>query len=170
MYNGTRGLVNTTVRVTKMKIRPIFIVILFLLSGIAQAEDSGVAMYVCQDVSDVKERELCINRATQTISDKTRVVSSRESNVVSLGFLSILWPWAWWILYYGFGFLIGLYLFKDSKSREWVFLGIRPILWLVLAVFDPAVAIIAYWLMHYSRFAMSYSEATTAIKESPKKE
>jgi hypothetical protein len=153
-----------------MKIRPIITVILFLLSVIAQAEDSGVAMYVCQDISDAKERELCVSRATQTISDKNRVVSSRESSGVSLGFFSIFWPWAWWALYYGFGLLIGLYLFRDCKSREWVFLGIRPIIWLLLAVFNPGLTLIAYWLMHYSRFAMTYSEAKTSINDPTKME
>lgn len=148
-----------------MKAIQIIITIFLLHSSTAYAEDSGAAMYICQGISDEKEQNLCISRATQTINDITRVVPSRESKGTSLGFFSILWPWAWWLLYYGFGVLIGLYLFKDSKSREWVFLGIRPILWLLLAAFNPGLTLIAYWLMHYSRFALSYSEAITSIKE-----
>ncbi len=143
----------------------IVIIAVLLISSIAQAENTSLAMYVCQGISNADEKELCISRATQTITDQSRVAKIHESAGISLGIFSVLWPWAWWVLYYGLGLLIGLYIFKDSKSREWVFLGIRPIFWLILAVFDPAIAIIAYWLLHYSRFSMSYSEAVTTIKD-----
>lgn len=153
-----------------MKMIQIIITIFLLFSSTAHAVDSGAAMYICQGISNEKEQNLCVSRATQTINDIGRVVPSRESKGMSLGFFSIFWPWAWWFLYYGFGILIGLYLFKDSKSREWIFLGIRPILWLLLAAFNPGLTLIAYWLMHYSRFSMSYSEAIATVRNPVDKE
>lgn len=148
-----------------MKKKILVITIILFISSAVHAEKSGLAMYICQDISDKTEKELCIDRATTTIRDKTNIITGSGSKGISLGFFSIFWPWAWWGLYYGLGFLIGLYIFKDSKSREWVFLGIRPIYWLILAVFDPAIGIIAYWLLHYSRFSMSYAEAITSVKD-----
>jgi hypothetical protein len=153
-----------------MKMRQILIVIILILSPAVHADNSGSAMYVCQGISDAKEKELCISRAEQTISDRNSAITSGASRGISLGWFSLFWPWAWWAFYYGFGLLIGLYLFRDSKSREWVFLGIRPILWLLLAVFNPGITLIAYWLMHYSRFALSYSEAITTINDPTKSE
>ena len=148
----------------------IIMTIILLISSAVQAEKSGLAMYICQDISNEKEKELCINRATQTISDNTSIVTGSGSKGISLGLLSIFWPWAWWVLYYGFGFIIGIYLFKDSRSREWVFLRIRPVYWLLFAVFSPGMAVIAYWLMHYSRFSMSYSEAIATVRNPVDKE
>lgn len=74
----------------------------------------------------------------------------------------MVWPLGWWIVYYGFGLLIGRYIYRDAKAREWIFLGIRPIWWGALALFEPAFGLLVYWALHYSRFAQSYQEATAA--------
>ena len=144
------------------KMKHIILVITLLISLSAQADTPNQALYVCQGISNHEEKELCISKATQIMDDRTTTTTIHESLGVSI---SMIWPWIWWGLYYILGFIIGLYLFKDSRSRDWVFLGIRPIIWLTLAIFQPVIAIIAYWLLHYSRFSMSYSEAVTTIKD-----
>ena len=72
----------------------------------------------------------------------------------------MIWPVGWWVVYYAFGLLIGRYIYRDARSREWTFLGVRPVWWGAMALFEPAFGILAYWAVHYSKLAQSYQEAT----------
>ena len=90
-----------------------------------------------------------------------------ESSTTSRPGLSFIWPFAWWIVYYGFGLIVGSYIYRDAKKRPWVFLGIRPIWWGLLAAFEPAIGLIAYWATHYSRLSQNYSEAMASESSAP---
>jgi len=147
-----------------------FIFISLLLVSAAHAEGTAASRYVCQDITNNTEKELCISKASQLLNDSSRAIANRSSVDNSSGWLMFLWSWGWWIFYYGFGLLIGFYIFRDAKSREWVFLRIRPIFWLLLAAFNPVLTLIAYWAMHYSRFAMSYSDTMPSIEETKNEE
>jgi hypothetical protein len=130
-----------------------------LLTSFAHAENTTAAQYVCESISNKSEKELCISKANQLLNDSNRNITNRVAIKNPSGFFSFIWPWLWWIFYYGLGVIIGFHIYRDAKSREWLFLRIRPIFWLVLGVFKPVLTLLAYWLMHYSRFAMSYSDA-----------
>ena len=128
-----------------------------LISLSARAADASFADFICNPVTNAEERAQCLERAS--------VVTRNESSKISQGpaefLLSMIWPVGWWVIYYSFGLLIGRYVYRDAKQREWIFLGIRPVWWGVLAFFDAAFGLLAYWAFHYSKFAQSYHEATT---------
>lgn len=136
--------------------RIILLTICLSLCLTVHAADSSVASFICDPVADVEDRAQCIERAS--------VVTRNDVRKVSDGFpgLSLVWPLGWWIVYYGFGLLIGRYIYRDARAREWVFLGIRPVWWGALALFEPPFGLLVYWALHYSKFAQSYHEATAA--------
>lgn len=126
----------------------------------AHAADASLANFICDPVTEVGERAQCIERAS--------VATRHEPSKISEGFpwLSMIWPVGWWVVYYAFGLLMGRYIYRDAREREWIFLGIRPAWWGVLALFDPALGLLVYWALHYSKFAQSY-EAATARPSAP---
>lgn len=134
--------------------RTILLIIGLSLCLGANAAGSSLANFICDPVTDVADRAQCIERAS--------VVTRHEAGKISEGFpwLSMVWPVGWWIVYYGFGLLIARYTYRDARTREWIFLGIRPIWWGALALFDPAFGLLVYWTLHYSKLAQSYHEAT----------
>jgi surface polysaccharide O-acyltransferase-like enzyme len=94
--------------------------------------------------------------------ERAAIATRHDTVKVSEGFpwVSMIWPAAWWVVYYAFGLLIGRYIYRDATEREWVFMGIRPVWWALLALFDPAFGLLVYWALHYSKLAQSYHEAT----------
>jgi len=138
-----------------MTMRLLAFIAFVLLSCSLQAADSSRAEFICAAVSNLTEREQCIDRASALLGSEN-TASRRES----LPLLSMLWPVGWWVLYYGAGLLIGRYIYRDAKLRDWLFLGIRPLWWAVITLFDPAVGVLVYWAAHYSKFAQTYQEAT----------
>jgi hypothetical protein len=127
-----------------------------------QAADRSTADFICEVVTDGQERAQCIERATiVTRQDRTTIHEG------GLPWLSTTWAVSWWVLYYGFGLLIGRYIYRDAKQREWIFLGIRPAWWTAMALFQPAMGLLVYWALHYSKLAQSYHEATSATASLP---
>jgi len=57
----------------------------------------------------------------------------------------------WLVAYYGIGLIIARWVFIDARARSWLAFRIRPVWWAVICVIDPALGILAYWLIHYSR-------------------
>jgi hypothetical protein len=125
-----------------------------LFSASSQAVDPSAAEHICSGVTDTSEQRQCLEKAAATPQARD-VTSPSERQSVS----SFIWPVGWWIAYYGFGLLIGSYIYRDAAKRSWVFLRIRPIWWGLLAVFDPAIGLIAYWAAHYSRLSQNYDQA-----------
>jgi hypothetical protein len=125
-----------------------------LVSASVLGADLSLPEFICADVSEVSERAQCVERA--------RVVTRHDTapSGSTVQWYSWFWPVGWWVIYYGFGLLIGRYIYRDAKRREWVFLGVRPILWAALALVDPAFGLLVYWATHYSKFAQSYHDAT----------
>jgi hypothetical protein len=78
----------------------------------------------------------------------------------------MFWPVGWWVFYYAAGLVIGRYIYRDAKQRDWVFLGIRPGWWAIITLFDPAFGVLVYWAAHYSRLAQSYQEASGSPPQS----
>jgi hypothetical protein len=138
----------------KETMRIILLIISLSFGMTAYAADSSLANFICDPVTNVDDRAQCIERAS--------VVTRHDASKTSAGlpWLSMVWPLGWWIVYYGFGLLIGRYIYRDAKTREWIFLGVRPVWWGALALFEPAFGLLVYWALHYSKFAQSYQEAT----------
>lgn len=137
-----------------MLIRIVLLIMCLALCPQLHAADSSLASFICEPVTNVDDRAQCIERAA--------VVTRHETTKVSEGspWLSMIWPFGWWVVYYGFGLLIGRYIYRDARSREWTFLAVRPLWWGALAFFEPPFGLLVYWAVHYSKFAQSYHEAT----------
>jgi hypothetical protein len=126
----------------------------------ARAADSSLANFICDPVTNAADRAQCIERAAVVTRHDTGKTSERYP------WVSIIWPLGWWVVYYGFGLLIGRYIYRDAKARDWIFLGIRPAWWGLLALFEPAFGLLVYWAVHYSKFAQSFHEATARAETS----
>jgi len=72
------------------------------------------------------------------------------------------------MIYYGFGAVIGRFVYRDARSRSWLVLGIRPLWWGFLPVFEPALGLLGYWAMHYSALVRDRSESNNAIDRTEK--
>jgi hypothetical protein len=120
----------------------------------AYAADSSLANFICDPVTNAADRAQCIERAAVVTRHDTAKTSE------GLPWFSMIWPVGWWVAYYGFGLVLGRYIYRDASSREWIFLGVRPLLWGALALIEPAFGLLVYWAVHYSKFAQSYHEAT----------
>ncbi len=142
--------------------RALIVIACLWLPLCVQAAESSVAGFICDVVTDREERAQCMERAS--------VVTRQDRTIVHEGsfpWISTIWPLGWWILYYGFGLLIGRYIYRDAKEREWVFLGIRPLWWSAVALFQPAMGLLVYWAVHYSKLAQSYHEARSSAASAP---
>lgn len=135
--------------------RTLLVILCLALCFTADAADSSLANFICDPVTNTADREQCVERAS--------VVTRHDTSKISEGlpWFSMVWPVGWYLVYYGFGLLIGRYIYRDASAREWIFLGVRPIWWGALALFEPAFGLLVYWALHYSKFAQSYREATT---------
>ena len=126
----------------------------------ALAADSSLADFICDPVTKASERAQCVERAAVIVrGDKSEMSEG-------IPWTSIVWP-SWWVVYYAFGLLIGRYIYRDARAREWLFLGVRPVWWGLLAVFEPPFGLLVYWALHYSKFAQSYHEATASPNSAP---
>jgi len=143
-------------------VRFALVIVSLLFAASSQALDPSAAEHICIDVSDSAEQRQCLEKAAAT--PQARDVTSPDTPSSGTSFL---WPLGWWVAYYGFGLLIASYIYRDATKRSWVFLRIRPIWWGLLALFDPALGLIAYWATHYSRLSQSYTEAIAPQGSSP---
>jgi hypothetical protein len=134
--------------------RHLLISLLPLLMSLNAYAAEPRATFICSDVTNGNERTQCIEKAEAFTKVANEPV--RETPF----WVSWIWPVGWWVLYYGFGLIVGGYVYRDAKKRDWVFLGIRPVWWAILVLFDPALGVVAYWAAHYSKLAQTYSEAT----------
>jgi hypothetical protein len=134
--------------------RVVLFIMCLAMSLAAHAADSSLANFICDPVTNAADRAQCIERAAVVTRHDTAKISE------GLPWFSMIWPVGWYVLYYGFGVLIGRYIYRDARSREWVFLGVRPLWWAALALVEPAFGLLVYWAVHYSKFAQSYHEAT----------
>ena len=143
--------------------RIIAALITLLLTSMVQASDSSLAAYICGGVSNASEYQQCLERAAVVTPDRV----TDGASLTPPALLSFIWPIGWWVIYYGFGLVIGRYIYRDAKKRRWFFLGIRPVWWAVFAVFEPAMGLIAYWATHYSQLSQNYSETLAAENHAP---
>ena len=122
------------------------------LAAPSVAADSYSATAICGHVSDVGERQECVDKATA-------IARLDQSPKTVPAWFSFIWPVGWWVIYYGLALIIGLFVFRDARNRAWLFLGIRPVWWLFLVLFDAPLGLLVYWATHYSKLAQNYSEA-----------
>lgn len=135
--------------------RSVWILVCIIFWAPAQAQNTSTAEFICSDVTDTLERKRCVDKAIEfTRGSAANEATPATSGWVSFSILS-------WIVYYGFGVIVGSFVYRDCGKREWLFLGIRPLWWAGLVVFNPALGVLAYWAVHYSRLAQTYLEATT---------
>jgi hypothetical protein len=138
--------------------RIVIVVAGLLLACSAIGAELSLPDFICAEVSNAGERAQCLERAKVVTRHDTGTVS-RDVSWYSVMW-SMIWPVGWWVVYYGVGLLIGRYIYRDAKRRDWLLLGVRPVWWAVLAVFEPAIGLLVYWATHYSKLAQSYHEAT----------
>lgn len=120
------------------------------------AAGTSPADFICGDVTDQLQKQQCIEKAQHFTRDFGVERVTKETPF----WVGWIWPMGWWLVYYGFGLVIGSYVYRDAKKRDWVFLGIRPLWWVVLVLFEPALGLLAYWAAHYSKLAQTYAEAS----------
>jgi lysylphosphatidylglycerol synthetase-like protein (DUF2156 family) len=137
----------------------ILLIVALLVPSLASPSDFSPESFICGGVTDEAQHHECVEKA------KFLAEGRSSTHAIKTTSLSLSWGWAisWWLVYYGFGVIIGGYVYRDSKRREWLFLGIRPVWWAVLVILDPALGTLAYWAIHYSKLAQTYSEATTQV-------
>jgi hypothetical protein len=134
----------------------ILLIAALLLPLLAFASETTRASFICDGVTDAKQQHDCVTKAALFTEDRDSGRSVKETPF----WVSWIWPVGWWLLYYGLALVIGGYVYRDAKKREWLVLGIRPLWRLVLVLFDPALGVFAYWAAHYSKIAQSFAEAT----------
>ena len=92
--------------------------------------------------------------------DATVLGETKKEETQSL-LMQILISWWWFILYYGTGFVIATFVYKDAKGNSKLALNIKPFWWGVITVFEPPLGLLAYWLIHYSKLnAINTNENT----------
>lgn len=65
-------------------------------------------------------------------------------------FLTFFFSWGTTMAYYAIGVVIAVLIHRDARQRERLAMNIAPVWWGAIAVFDPAVGLLAYWVIHYS--------------------
>ncbi len=138
--------------------------------GIATYEGSpgnGSLEDICKGISNVQEHVECLDRVIAASSQFGASQAARAGEVRK-EFLPAFWVFSfgWWIAYYGFGIVIGLFVYRDARTRKWLVLGIKPMWWGLIPVFEPALGILAYWAMHYSTLARTFEEANGSVAPS----
>jgi hypothetical protein len=121
----------------------------FVLGGCISRVHVDVPVQVCDHIKDRADRATCEERVTaaartQSSPDASPGIPIRSSMPLSLYML-------WLVAYYGIGLIIARWVFIDARARSWLAFRIRPVWWAVICVIDPALGILAYWLIHYSR-------------------
>jgi hypothetical protein len=112
---------------------------------------------VCSHIQDRQDLETC--------RTKVRELGSAPAAQPAAGGIPVRTslPWSgvlsWWVIYYGFGVILGRAVFVDARRRDWLVLQIRPIWWGALCVVDAAFGVLVYWMVHYSRLAPRFPSA-----------
>jgi len=134
----------------------ILLILALLAPSVTLGTENYPASFICGGVTDQSQHQDCVEKAKLFTEERNSERPIKETPF----WMPWVWPVTWWLVYYGFALIIGGYVYRDAKKREWVFLGIKPVWWAVLVLFDPALGVLAYWAAHYSKLAQTYSEAT----------
>ncbi|MCP5305511.1 MAG: hypothetical protein H6953_08685 [Chromatiaceae bacterium] len=134
--------------------RMVFAAVVLLLTAQAAFATNKAAEFICNEIADAEKYARCVNKADAVAEGAT----SRHQTSGSSGWSAFFWPVSWWVAYYAFGLILGSYVYRDARRRDWLFLAVRPFWWLVLVILDPAFGLLAYWLVHYSKLSQNYAE------------
>jgi hypothetical protein len=143
----------------------IFLVLLLFTSA-THASEQSLASYICEGISNPAEQRSCLQKAEATHGGRIAhhaKENERPNSFTPWLFLNL--SWIWWLLYLLFGLILARYVYRDAKRRDWLFLGISPVWWAVITIAQPPLGLLAYWAMHYSRFAVTHSEANSSASK-----
>ena len=66
--------------------------------------------------------------------------------LVLLGLASL--AWGYYVAYYAVIFALASMIFRDARGRGSLALNLGPIWWALLVCIDPALGVLAYWVMN----------------------
>ncbi|HED33747.1 MAG TPA: hypothetical protein ENJ08_05945 [Gammaproteobacteria bacterium] len=98
--------------------------------------------------------------STRNVSSTNNQISQENTNATSPStekkdepslITSLIISWWWYISYYGFASVFGVFIYRDAKNNNNLALNIKPFWWGVITVLEPPVGLLAYWLIHYSK-------------------
>ncbi|MCU7829731.1 MAG: hypothetical protein KZQ85_11755 [Candidatus Thiodiazotropha sp. (ex Myrtea sp. 'scaly one' KF741663)] len=90
------------------------------------------------------------------IDDDSVKYQSSESDKPSL-LVQIIVSWWLYILYYAVGVVFAVFIYRDAKKVKKLVLNIGPVWWGVLAVYEPPLGVLVYWILHYSKLSVEKS-------------
>lgn len=106
---------------------------------------------VVSSSDDDGQREIRITekQLKELLSGSNTTNSTAAKVSINFAFLS----WVFNILYQIVGIIIGVYIYKNAKRRQKLWGNLHPLIWAAIAIVDPALGLLAYWLIHYSKFS-----------------
>lgn len=131
-----------------------------LLGGCIERVEVAPPIEVCRHIKDMDDQQTCedkVRELTKLPAQDSPTSTSRTSNFPVSGVI------LWWAAYYGFGLLIARFVYADARARAWLVMRIRPVWWAAICVVDPALGLLCYWLVHYSRSAPRYSDPNSRM-------
>ena len=99
-----------------------------------------------------------IGSVRKDVVDETRLSKHEEPSF--LYSLVFNWLW-WWILYYGIGVVVGIFVYRDAKTRPTLAMNIRPFWWGAITVFEPPFGLLVYWVLNHSNLRMKQDTQET---------
>lgn len=123
------------------------IVAVFLLTGCGvDLDESGVrgTPYSYSESND---------KITMSREDFENMKKSNRGSTEFVGFKYFLFSYAVNFAYYVIGLIVGILVFRDARTRTSLVLNVPPLLWGAIAFVDPALGILVYWGVHYSKFS-----------------
>ncbi len=110
----------------------------------------------CVEACDEATAAVSSERSEGNKVDPNKIGVDRESFWAKAFFSWI--PWLFYVAYYALGIFIGAYVYRDAAKRSSLALNIRPLWWAVMVFLQPPLGVLAYWVIHYSRFANKLDE------------
>lgn len=124
------------------------IVAIFLLAGCGVDSDESGVRGTSYSYSESNDK---ITMSREDFENLKK--SNRGSSTEFVGFKYFLFSYAVNFAYYVIGLIVGILIFRDARARTNLVLNVPPLLWGAIAFVDPALGILVYWGVHYSKFS-----------------
>jgi hypothetical protein len=89
--------------------------------------------------------------------------SSRANQEKHSVFLTMFFSWGTNLAYYAIGIVFAVLIHRDARRRTTLVMNIGPVWWALIAVFDPALGVLAYWVIHYSKISPHATEHDSSV-------
>lgn len=78
--------------------------------------------------------------------------------------LTMVFSWWWWVLYYGVGVIVGIFVYRDAKTRPKLAMNIRPFWWCAITILDAPLGVLVYWVSNHSNLRTKQDTHESNIK------